>query len=156
MFALYELGQHWSEVIDFMVKKWHEFIDPIMKIPGNFKKIFGFGTAEENAALEKSRRDYGSGDQSASRAPGGPIIWRNPATGLEETHTAGWSPPMSATMTGVDAGAGRGATSTTSTASTTVSQVTHVGTVNINGNDPKQMERDWKRIIRSGQSPVGQ
>jgi hypothetical protein len=139
--ALYELYTHWDQVIAKMKELWAGFVETIKSAPHDIKVALGFGSDSDTAALAQKQAAYGRGDASYSGA-GGDVIWRNPITGLEETHAPGWTPPA--------AGGGVDQSRTTSTTITS-----HVGTVNIVTNDPAKMAEEYQRkVIRNGQGSL--
>lgn len=151
IFAAYELWKHWDEVMANMTEGWQRFLSALKSGPHDIAVALGFaGTKDEQVAQAQKQAAFGAG--SGVSAPGADVIWKNPSTGLEETHRAGWQPP-SASMSGAEANAPT-ATAGAAKAAGTTSQTTNVGTVNIITNDPAVMKKEWDKHIRDGQSQV--
>jgi hypothetical protein len=136
--AAYELWKHWDEIVNNMREGWEQFVSSIESAPHDLKVAFGLGTNEEDAAAAKKQAAFGSG--SGVSAPGADVIWRNPMTGLEETHRAGWIAPGSAGSSGGGGG--------------TVNNSVNVAKIEVNGaQDPKATADEVsRRLTRTAQS----
>jgi len=138
--AIYALWQNWDEIVGYMEKRWKDFIEGIKRAPKDFANALGFGS-DEDVARMKAQQGAPSSNPAAHGqrlAPGAEVYWRNPEAGKEEIHSAGWTPPASATAAP--------ATNTT----------TQTNTFNITSTDPKEAGREVeRRLTRNAQSKVG-
>lgn len=136
--AIYELWKHWDEIIANMRKGWEQFVAALKTGPHDIAVALGFGSTEDMAAAAAKQRSFGSG--RGISAPGADVIWRNPDTGLEETHKAGWSPPA---KYGSVAGYG---------GSTVNHGDVRIDKIEIKSTDPKEAGREVARQVRTAQS----
>lgn len=145
--AAYLLWENWDQVVAGMTKTWDDFVAAIKRAPHDFAVALGFGTTEEEAARNTSERAAAGRVAGGITAPGADVVWNNPATGLQETHRAGWTPPT--------ASMGGASIDRSSSARTTVNQTTvSVPEINITTSDPAESGRavrsELERMGREG------
>lgn len=146
--AIYEVWKHWDKMLASMTKGWNDFVAALKSAPHDIKVAFGLGTDAEQAAAKAKQDAFGTGKTSKWSTPaGGDVIWRNPATGLEETHRAGWAAPAPGGAAGGAAGR----------AAPAPGGALHIAKIEVHANDAaggRAAAREFVQIVRTHKSGV--